>query len=137
MRELIMHMNFNGNCEEAINFYKHCFNAEIVFMQTYGESPMPAPDNYQSKIMHAEFKFGNIRIMGADAPPDKAPIIGTNLALTIDFESESELESTFAKLSEGGTVTMPVQDTFWKAKFGMLIDKFGFNWMFNYTIPQN
>jgi PhnB protein len=137
MKNFIIHIGFAGNCEEALNFYKECLSGAITSKQTYGESPVPVKDDYKSKIMHAEFEFSGIKFMAADFIPDNSPVIGNNIGLTIDFDNETEQTVVFNKLSSGGTVTMPLQDTFWNAKFGMITDKFGINWMLNYTKPQN
>jgi PhnB protein len=128
---LIPYLTFEGNCEEAINFYKEVFGGEINRISTFGESSATVPDQYKNKIMHATFTFENNTIMASDSMPDHPITFGNNFSLSIDVMQIMEMEKTFNKLAEGGTVTMPLQDTFWGARFGMLTDKFGVNWMFN------
>jgi len=136
MKSFSVHLTFGGNCEEAINFYKNCFGGEILAKSTYGESPMPTSDDFKSKIMHIEFKFDNVLVMAADGMPGFSPNISNNIALTIDFTDAREEETVFNKLANGGKVTMPLQDTFWNAKFGMITDKYGISWMLNYSKPK-
>lgn len=136
MKRLQVYLFFNGNCEAALNFYRECLDGEIVSLQTFEGSPMAVPEHYQKKVMHAEFKAGEITFMASDGGPDKSPQIGDNISLVLDFSDPAVQSATFERLAEGGTVTMPLQDTFWGSTFGMLIDKFGINWMFNHTKAQ-
>lgn len=130
------YLNFNGNCEEAINFYKDVLGGELLFMQRYGESPMAgmADDN---KVMHCTLKIGDTHIMASDNPQDQPASTGSNISLAIGMNDPAGAEKMFEKLSDGGNVTMPMQETFWAERFGMLTDKFGINWMFNCEKPQS
>jgi PhnB protein len=128
---------FKGNCEEAINFYKDRMNGEIIFMQRYGESPMKGkgPDD---KIMHCSLKIGDSKIMACDNVFEENPTtIGNNISLAIGSDNVADAEAMFERMSDGGTVCMPMQQTFWAERFGMLTDKFGINWMFNCDKPHN
>ena len=122
---------FAGNAEEALNFYKDCFNGEIKGLNRFGGSPMETTEEYKQKIMHASLAFGESVIMFSDGMPDEKFSTGGNVYLSVDVPEPEELEKVFNKIAEGGSVTMPLQDTFWGARFGMLKDKFGINWMFN------
>ena len=133
MKTLNVYLFFNGNCEEAMNYYKKCLGGEIVSVMSFGESNMPIPEEAKNRIMHAELKADNIYIMASDGTPDKQVTIGDNYSLSINCTSEEEQENVFNKLVSGGKVTMPLQDTFWGAKFGMLTDKFGINWILNFN----
>jgi PhnB protein len=128
---------FKGNCEEAINFYKDRLGAELIFLQRYGDSPMAGkgPDD---KIMHCSFKIGDSVVMACDNVfEDQNPTtIGNNISLAIGSNDPAAAETMFEKLSDGGNVTMPMQQTFWAERFGMLTDKFGINWMFNCDKPE-
>ena len=125
------YISFKGNCEEAINFYKDRLGAEVMFMQRYGESPM-AGKGPDEKIMHTSIKIGDSVIMACDNVFEENPTtIGNNISLAIGGNDATAAEDMFEKLAEGGTVTMPMQETFWAERFGMLTDKFGINWMFN------
>lgn len=129
------YLSFRGNCREAIDFYKTALGAEEVYSQTYGESPMPdmgKPDG----IMHATLKIGDATIMCADDLMSENFTTGNNVALAIGLNDVEKAKEYFAKLSDGGTVTMPLDKTFWAEAFGMLTDKFGINWMVNCDAPQ-
>lgn len=129
---------FKGNCEEAIEFYKDRLGAEVVFMQRYGESPMAGkgPDD---KIMHCTIKIGDSVVMACDNVfEEQNPTnIGNNISLAIGSNDPAAAETMFDKLAEGGSVSMPMQQTFWAERFGMLTDKFGINWMFNIDKPHD
>ena len=123
---------FKGNCEEAINFYKDKLGAEVVFIQRYGDSPM-AGKGPDEKIMHCTIKIGDSAIMACDNIfEEKNPtVVGNNITLALGTKDAQQAESVFEKLSDGGAVTMPIQETFWAERFGMLVDRFGINWMIN------
>ena len=130
---------FKGNCEEAINFYKDKLGAEVLFSQTYGDSPMAdqVAEENKGKIMHTSIKIGDSVIMACDNVFAENPTtVGNNISLAIGGNDVSAADGMFEKLSDGGTVTMPMQETFWAERFGMLTDKFGINWMFNIEKPQ-
>ena len=125
------YIGFQGNCEEAFNFYREAMNASIEGMFRYGDSPMPADGN-EDKVMHGVLRIGDNIIMAADNVHDGHSVtVGNNISLAVGVDNAADAESMFAKMSEGGTVTMPLQETFWAERFGMLTDKFGINWMFN------
>ena len=134
MKTLAAHLSFNGNCEEAFTFYKSALGGEFINKQIYADMPAidkPVPDALKSKIMHIEYKFDDVVIMGADGMDERAPKIGNNVGLMLDMTDENEQETVFNKLSAGGTINMPLQDVFWGAKFGAFTDKFGVDWMLN------
>lgn len=122
---------FNGDCEQAMNFYTETFEAPITDMSRYEGSPVEASAGDKQKIMHARINIGeNNIIMVCDTTSNKMDI-GSNVQLSIEFDNPEDMNFKFEKLSEGGKITMPLQDTFWGARFGMLKDKFGICWMFN------
>ena len=137
MSDLIVYFAFAGNCEEAMNFYKEVFGGEFTSKMTFAESPMPVPDEYKSKLMHIGLKTPAFTLMASDTMPDQPCIIGNNISLTFSLSSEAEQDSFFEKLSVGGNITMPLQNTFWGARFGMITDKFGINWMLNYEAKKD
>jgi PhnB protein len=122
---------FNGNCEEAFEFYKTALGGELA-LNRYQGSPMESqvgPDARQ-KIMHASLRFGEATIMGADSIGDWRRKLGNNIALSLVTNDETEARRAFEKLAADGKTTMPLEPTFWGAKlFGMLTDKFGVDWM--------
>lgn len=131
MKKLETYLMFNGNCEEALDFYADALGGVIQSKQTYGETDMPSPDEHKNKIMHARFTAGDIFFMAADVMPGQTVSNGGQITLSIHTDSKDEQADMFNKLSVGGTVTMELQDTFWGAKFGMLTDKFDISWMIN------
>lgn len=130
MPSVTPYLNFAGNCREAMNFYKSCFGGELQFM-TYGEFPSEAPPGDKDQIMHSSLKAGNFIVMASDCPPGMPLTRGTNIQLSLDFNDTSECEKLFAALSQGGTVAMPLQQTSWAHRFGMVTCRFGINWMVN------
>ena len=136
MKNLNVYLTFNGNCEEAINFYKKILGGEIITRQTFGESPMPSEENWKNKIMHVHYKSEGIELMASDSMPDQPVNAGSNISLSINLTDEAEQTRVFNALAEGGTITMPLADQFWGARFGMLTDKFGYHWMLNCQKPQ-
>ena len=130
------YITFAGNAEEALNLYKEVFDGEIKDLGRFGDSPMETPEDYKQKIMHARLVFGDNLLMVSDGMQGEPAASGGNIHLSVDMEDEQKMEKVFEKLSEGGKVTMPLQDTFWGAKFGMLVDKFGIAWMFNHDRPK-
>lgn len=136
MEAITPYLNLNGKAAEALDFYCKALNGEIVFKQTYGESPLKSPESHKDKIMHASFKAGDLTFMVSDAMQGQPVSEGTNLSLSLNFEDAGEMNKTFAALAEEGKITMELQDTFWGARFGMLTDKYGFNWMFNHDYKK-
>jgi PhnB protein len=136
--EFSVYLMFNGECEEAMNFYREALGAEMKMMQRYGESPMPSEDpEWNQKIMHCGIQKDGFLIMASDSRDKNGGIInGNNVHISLNFMSEEEISSTFEAISAGGQITMPLQDTFWGAKFGMCTDRFGVGWMFNYDHPK-
>ena len=129
--QLITYVTFAGNCEEAINFYKDALGAEVVMINRMGDGPMEVPEHVKGKIMHARLKIGENVLYMSDTFDPAAIVQGNNISLSLQPESVDETEKLFNSLSAGGTVKMPLQDTFWGARFGMFIDKFGIHWMLN------
>ena len=129
--KLIPYMHFAGNAREVLHFYKDALGGDIVQLGTYGESPMPGDEDYKDKVMHARFVFDGNMIMVSDAFKGQPVSTNGNIQLSVDVDNENKLDEVFNKMAEGGTVTMPLADQFWGAKFGMLRDKFGVSWMFN------
>ena len=130
--QLSTHLSFNGQCEEALKFYQQCLGGTIQTMMTWGESPMAdqASAELRDKIIHAALRVGESTLSGGDAPPDQYEE-PRGFAVTVQVKEPAEAERVFRELSEGGKVTMPIQQTFWSARFGMLVDRFGVPWMVN------
>jgi PhnB protein len=129
--KLIPYITFNGNCEEALNFYRSIFGGEIISIGRYGDSPMKVDEKHKQKVLHARIQIGDYLLMASDSMPDKAPVLGNNISLSIELDEAAAMETAYSKLSEGGKKTMPLGDMFWGARFGMLTDKYGIHWIFN------
>ena len=136
MDAIIPYLTFNGNASEALEFYSKALNGEVVFKQTFGESAMESSESLKDKIMHASFRAGDLNFLVSDGMQDQEVSGGNNLSLSLDFKDLDEINKRFGALSEGGKITMELQDTFWGARFGMLTDKYGFNWMFNHDYKK-
>ena len=130
------YISFAGNCEEAINFYKDVLGGAVLYMGRYGDSPMSQP-GLEQKILHTTLKIGDTHIMACDSMSDQKTTQGDNISLAIGSSDVGSAEKMFERMSEGGTVVMPMQETFWAERFGMLKDKFGINWMFNCEKPRD
>ena len=124
-------MHFAGNAREVLDFYKYALGGDVVQLGTYGESPMPGDEDYKDKIMHARFVFDGNMIMVSDVFKGQTVSTEGNIQLSVDVEDENKIDYIFNKMAGGGRITMPLQDQFWGARFGMLQDKFGVSWMFN------
>jgi PhnB protein len=132
--KFVPYLDFDGNCHEAFDFYAVVFNGRITMRMTYGESPMAddMPPATHGRVMHAQLETAEGVLMGADAPPPHATSKGcVNLAI----DTPAEAERVFHALAEGGAVQMPIAETFWAHRFGMLTDRYGKAWMVNCTKP--
>jgi PhnB protein len=123
---------FGGRCEEALEFYTRALGATVETSMRYREapdSPPPGmlPQGYDDKIMHASFRVGDQVVMASDGCGDTPAFAG--FSLSISFSSQDEARRAFERLSDGGSVTMPLGETFWSPLFGMLTDRFGLGWM--------
>jgi len=125
-------LTFNGQCRAAFKFYEQCLGGKIQTLMTWGESPMAehVPAEFHDRIIHTTLIVGDTELMGGDAPPDRfeAP---KGFSVTVQTKDVAEAEKVFAALAVGGTVHMPIQETFWSPRFGMLVDQFGVPWMIN------
>lgn len=135
---LNIYLNFNGTTEAAMNFYKDAIEgATIENMIRFGDHEgMPMAEGQKEKIMHAAMKIHGQTVMFSDGGEQHKITMGDNFSMSMDYNNETEIEREFNNISAGGTVTMPLQDTFWGAKFGMCVDKFGLPWMFNHDKPK-
>ena len=136
MKEIVTYLSFDGNCKEAMTFYGNCLGAELL-LSPYSEGPCDVPEDAKSRIMHARLTKGSAPIlMASDMPPGTPMKKGDNFSVSVTCESLQEIERLFTAIGEKGTVKMPLQDMFWGARFGMLTDRFGINWMFNFELPK-
>jgi len=136
------YLNFNGNTEEAFNFYKSVFGGEFITVQRFKDTPEAdnIPEADRDKIMHIALPIGKGTIlMATDALESMGhPLtVGNNFYMSVSTESEKEADKFFKALSAGGRITIPLEKAFWGAYFGMFTDKFGIQWMINYDYNQS
>jgi PhnB protein len=131
------YLNFSGQCEAAFKFYAKSLSGKLENMMTYAGSPVEShvPPDWRQKILHARLSVGDQILMGCDAPPDRFEQ-PKGFSVAIQIKDPAEAERIFEALAEGGTVRMPLQQTFWAARFGMLVDRFGTPWMVNCEQPS-
>ena len=125
------YLNYGGNCEEAFRFYEQHLGGKITAVHTWSQMPgdsSQTPPGWQNKVMHARLDLGDSELLGSDVPPDRFQPM-RSVSLSISADSTPEAERIFQILSEGGEVIMPMQETFFAFRFGMLRDKFGTPWM--------
>lgn len=139
MATINTYLNFNGNTEDAFNFYKAAFGGEFAVIMRFGDTPgceeMPATD--KNKIMHIALPIGGNMLMGTDVPETMEQVKnGTSMSISVNTDSEQQTRDLFAKLSEGGKIQMPLDNMFWGALYGMFTDKFGIQWMLNYEFAN-
>lgn len=137
MQAIIPYITFKGECKEAMEFYAKCLNGQIEMVSTFSEMKMEVADEFKDKIMHAVLKAGDLTLMFSDTVQAmEGTIKGNSISLSLNFDDIETLQKTFDALAEDGKITMPLQDTSWGAHFGMLSDKYGYHWMFNYDYPN-
>ncbi|MEO6683085.1 MAG: VOC family protein [Ginsengibacter sp.] len=137
-----VYLNFNGNCEEAFNFYKSVFGGEFTYMGRF--SDMPESEDYKvseeakNRIMHVSLPIGKSILMGSDTGGDWAPafVLGNNFSVSVTADSKEEADTLFNALARNGHISMPLADTFWGDYFGMLTDSFGVSWMISFNKQQ-
>ena len=134
-----VYLNFDGNCREAFEFYRAAFGGEFESMQTFGDGPpdMDVPAEASARIMHVALPLGpnGSYLMGSDTRQHGTLTVGNNFSIVYPAQNRAECDAVFARLSEGGEVSMPLQETFWGAYFGNLKDRYGISWMFNIEMP--
>lgn len=132
---LSTYLTFEGNCRDAFEYYKSVFGGDFMRLSTFAEAPsdMDVKNEDKDKIMHVSLPIGDSVLMGSDmAGGFGGPVIqGNNFSISYSPKTRDDADRVFAKLAEGGAVTMEMQDTFWGSYFGMCKDKFGIQWMVN------
>jgi PhnB protein len=132
MKQLVPYLNFNGQCQEALHFYQSCFEDVELSIQTFADARgEDMSQENKDNVMHAEFKTDGLFFMASDGQAGSDFTLGNNMHLNVQLDSVDEQSVLFEKLTVNGCVTMPLQQTLWNARFGMLTDKFGIQWMLN------
>ena len=127
------YLNFDGRCEEALEFYRGALGAEVTALMRFKDSPEPhapgmVPPGAQDKVMHASFRIGDTTVMASDCHAGGRPSFqGFSLSLTLPDGARAE--RAFAALTDGGQVQMPLGKTFFASRFGVVADRFGVSWM--------
>jgi PhnB protein len=134
--QLSPYLTFNGQCEAAFKFYERCLDGKIVAMMKYAGSPWEeqTPPEWRNKVTHARLMVGDDVLMGSDVPPERYEET-KGFSVTLGIDDPADAERIFHALAQNGTVQMPIQQTFWAARFGMLVDQFGTPWMINCEKP--
>jgi PhnB protein len=133
---LLTYLNYGGNCAQAFRFYEQHLGGKIMTMKTYGQQPQPndvAPE-WKDAILHARMEIGETELLASDVQPERfQPMRSVYLSLSVD--STEAAERIYALLTDGGQIFMPMQETFFAFRFGMLRDKFGTSWMIIHERP--
>ena len=141
MAKVNIYLTFSGNCEAAFNFYKSVLGGEFNHVARYKEMPAdtPVPDADKEKILHIGLPVSKETIlMGCDTSElfGTKVVAGSNFSITITPDNEAEARRMFGALAEGGTIGMPLEKQFWGSLSGALTDKFGINWMVDYSLEE-
>jgi PhnB protein len=129
------YLNFDGRCEEGLEFYQKALGAEVTALMRFKDSPDQGtpgamPPGSENKVMHSSFRVGDTSVMASDCHCQGKPNFqGFSLALTVP--NTAEAQRLFTALSDGGQVQMPLTPTFWSPGFGVVSDRFGVSWMIN------
>ncbi len=138
MKNVAPYLIFNGNCKEALEFYKTHLGGEL-FMTTYGDASKHGGGNFppgnENKIIHGSITKGNFMMMASDTHAE-APVTGDNIQLCLQCDDRAEVDRLFSAFSEGGKINLKVEETFWGSYFGMVKDKFGIDWMLNFEFAR-
>ena len=133
IKQLNPYLNFNGTADNAIQLYQSALDAKVDSIMRFGDAAgnLPVEPADKNRVMHARLQVGGGMFMISDTMPNGPVSTGGNVHITLDFDNVDDMSRKFDALSAGGKVTMPLQNTFWNARFGMLTDAYGINWMFN------
>lgn len=138
MTTINTYLTFNGNCEEAFNFYKSVFGGDFAHFGKFKDMPEnpqhPISESDKEKVMHVSFPIGNTVLMGSDTGGEWSPNFtqGNNFSVSINTDNKEEADRLFDQLTKGGKITMPMNKTFWDSYFGMFTDQFGIQWMVSF-----
>ncbi|MGH8865818.1 MAG: VOC family protein [Burkholderiales bacterium] len=133
MPQLNPYLSFDGACAEAMKFYARVLDAKLEALITYAQAPMgePVPPSHADRIMHAYVVHKDFALMAGDTPPGVTYTGINGVMMTLTYPTAAEGQRVFAALAEGGTINMPLGETFWAESFGMVIDGFGTPWGIN------
>ena len=126
------YLSFKGDCEAAFKLYEQCLGATVGTIYRYEGTPLAdqVPADWHDKVMHGSVTFGDQVLMGGDVAPDRYEE-PKGFSLSLHIASTTEADRIFHELSQNGAIAVPLEKTFWAARFGMVIDRFGIPWMIN------
>ena len=143
MTTVNIYLTFDGQCEEAFQFYKSVFGGEFPYVGRFSDMPadagMPMPESQLNRIMHISLPISQeTMLMGSDTGGEWSSGFhkGNNFSISVNTDSRANAERYFNGLAHGGQISMPLNDTFWGDYFGMVIDPFGISWMISYNAGQ-
>lgn len=137
---LEVYLNFKNQAADAIAFYETVFDVKSEGVMTFADAPEdpehPTPESWKDLIINASMTIEGVPVMFSDMPDGMGVtfVEGNNVSLVVSTDDEAKIDRIFNRLAEGGKVTMPLAETFWTKKYGMLVDKFGIHWMLNYYV---
>ena len=136
MAQLSPYLTFNNNCREAMSYYKECLGGELTLMPVR-DTPVcdQVPAEFQDSILHSSLKTTDFEILASDMSPEKV-IVGNDVHISLSVNSEKDLNTLFAKLSDGGKVKQPINPMFF-GLIGSLTDKFGKHWVLTFLNPNS
>jgi PhnB protein len=136
MKTVTAYLNFDGNCRQAMTFYQQCLGTDLELTPFPDAEGKPQTDP-RAGIMHARLTRGSQPLlMASDTPPGSSVRAGNNFSVSVDCETLEEIERVFSALGKGGQVRMPLGNMPWGARFGMLADQFGVQWMIHYELSK-
>jgi PhnB protein len=128
---------FNGTAADVIAFYEKALEARVVRLARFSDTPgANVPAEHAHYVMHAHLETGGGTLLISDGRPGDPIPTGGNIAVCLQYEGKGDVDRHFAALADGGVVEQPLEDTFWGARFGLLVDRFGIHWMFNATLTE-
>jgi len=130
--QMTPYLSFDGRCEEAFRFYEECLNARLGAIFHYKGTPLAdqVASGWADKVMHGSVTIGEQIVMGADVAPE-AYEEPKGFSLSLQIKETTDAERIFHALSNGGRIVMPLEKTFWAARFGVVVDRFGISWLIN------
>ncbi len=132
--EMMPYLQFQGNCEEALSYYKNILDGRIEIVSRYDNPAMNAPDDFKNKILHAAFYFGKYQLFASDTMPKKTgEPFHPNISLSLGLHDEEYAKNIFDRLSAEGKIHVPFKKQFWGDWHGNFTDRFGIRWMVNCT----
>ena len=129
-------IHFSGQCEAALTFYAGCLSGTVTFMLTWSQSPAAAeaPPDWGDKVYHATLAIGDFVVTGGDLPPDRYQQ-PSGFSIVLQMNDADAADRIFHALAEDGQITMALQETFWAARYGAVVDRFGITWEINCDRP--